>query len=249
MKKGLLLFTVIMSFAGCSPRSPEPMNQRANLYYETGVGYLNKGDTEEALNTLKEAEKMAPKSGAICNAIGLCYLNMNILNLSLTYAQKACELDTKNSEFRNNLANIYRSIGKYDDALREINVVLADPEYRTPGAAYFNRGMIMVIKGDTEQGEKDFLRAIKLDPFFDLPYIKLGKLYLEKGQYDEAINMLNYGMKINNKNPEVFLLRGEARWQRGYITSAENDFNQVLNLVPDGSAYARLARTWLNKIK
>ncbi len=223
-------------------------SDKVNLYYQTGIGYLNKGQPEEALNSFKQALELDSDEPLVLQGMGLAYFQMGILESGLVWLQKAKKLDPDNPELNNNLASIHLAMNHFEDALETSNQALNDPDYKTPAAAYYNRGIAYLNLGKVTEAEEDFKHASRLEPLFDQPLVSLGRLFFSRGDYQKAIEYLNAAIKVNNQNPEALLYRAQAKWHRGLITEAENDFLEILRQVSETTPIAKEARDWLDKI-
>ncbi|MBN1354704.1 tetratricopeptide repeat protein [bacterium] len=233
---------------GCAGTTPKPMSNRARLYFDTGIEYMQNGNLMEALSAFKEAEKLAPHDPEIQHMIGLAYLGQSMHEEAQKRMELAQKWDPDNPRIANNLASVYLESGRLDDTIRQATRALANPDYRTPAAAYYNRGMAYLKKKEAEKASADFLKAIQIEPLFDKPYVELGQIYTDEGNYNAAIKVLDAAVKVNSQNALAYFRRGVARWYRGYVTDSENDFSTVLRLVPESHLLASSARAWLSKI-
>ena len=211
--------------------------------------YRRKGDAEKGIKHLKKALEYDADRPDILHGLGIAYFQMGMLEPAELWLSKAVKLDPGNPELRNNLSGLYLQLKRYNDAFRESDIALKDPDYRTPAAALCNRGIAEYNLGRTNKAEADFRSAIRHNPFYDLPHMQLGRIYSEQGDFDKAIRSFSDALKINDKNPNAYLKRGIAYWQRGLVTEAENDFSKILRLVPENNPIAKSAREWLSKIK
>ncbi|BAQ60449.1 TPR domain protein [Geminocystis sp. NIES-3708] len=61
-------------------------------------------------------------------------------------------------------------------------------------------------------------------------FIKLAKISLKKGNFDEAISFYDQAIKQNNVNPKIYLLRGICQYKKDNKQSALIDFSQAIEL-------------------
>jgi tetratricopeptide (TPR) repeat protein len=244
----ILMIVILMTITACAGTPKEPPRQ-AKLYYTTGVEYLRQGSPLDALNAFKEAEKIIPDDPEIQHVIGLTYLNLKIYDEAEKRLKKALELDPHNPQIANNLSSLHLEMGLVAESIRDASLALSNPDYRTPAAAYYNRGMGHWKSGNVKQAKEDFLNAIQIEPLYDQPYIELGQIYMDEGLYDTAIRVLDSAVKVNDKNALAIFRRGMAKWYRGYLTDSENDFSQVLRILPETHPLSTSAREWLHKIR
>jgi tetratricopeptide (TPR) repeat protein len=62
----------------------------------------------------------------IQNSLGLTYFMREKFELSIKHFRNAIILDPKFTDARNNLARAYSEVGKYAEAQKELDIVLAD---------------------------------------------------------------------------------------------------------------------------
>lgn len=99
---------------------------------------------------------------------------------------KALAINTNYREARYNRALLYKSMGKFENALSDLDVAIMI----RPGAeAYNNRGVVKKKIGDTAGAEEDYRKALELSPGSAATYFNLALTLEEKGDFDGA--MLN----------------------------------------------------------
>ncbi len=246
----LMIMVIVVGFlAACAPRAPEPMSDQVRMIYETGLGYMREGKPQDAIETLKQANEMSPNQYEIHHAIGLAYFQIGIVDTAKMWLEGAKKLNGTDPEVANNMASVYIASGEYGKAVTEANIALKDPNYRTPAAAFFNRGMAYYYLGDLQNAETDLKESIRRQPLFDRAHLKLGRLYYDRGEYEKAAAALNTSLRLNDKSAEAYFYRAMTAWHQGYVTKAEEDLSTLLRLVPKDNVYAEKARTWLSKIR
>ncbi len=250
-KLGMLASTVaaMVLFSGCAGKTELRDGTPAKLRYDTGIGYLNKGNPQEAIKVLKEALEIAPKQPLILHGLGLAYLQIGMLDAAIDHLEQAAKYDESDSEMMNNLSSAYLAAGRYEKAIAAATRALEDADYRTPAAARFNRGSSYMALDRIDEAIEDFTAAIRLDPLFDMPYMKMGDIALARGDYSGAITSYESAIKLNPTNYEAMFNRGKAYWHRGLLSDAESEFNKVLRNTTDKNPLNRAAREWLEKIQ
>lgn len=79
-------------------------------------------------------------------------------------------------------------------------------------------------------------------------YVQQGRLYMSKGQYDQAISEFNKALEINPKYVNAYLYRGIAYMQKGQHDQAISEFNSLLRLKPGlATAYRGLGGAYGHK--
>jgi tetratricopeptide (TPR) repeat protein len=127
----------------------------------------------------------------------------------------------------------------YDLALQDLNQALQ----LTPDLAdaYLERGDVYHRLGEEQLAIEDFNRAVQLEEqqFTDdparrkrtpQPYNRLGELFLEQGNYSEAINSFNKAIEIDSEFAEGYKNRALARVANSQPTLALEDFTTAIRI-------------------
>jgi type IV pilus assembly protein PilF len=243
-----IAISILAILTGCAGKKMSKTD-KARLYYDAGIGYINKGDPQNAIDNLKQANELDERNPLTLHAMGLAYFQLGIADIALVWLQKAAAISPDDPELNNNLASVYLTSGLFDKAIIHSTKAISNLDYRTPAAAYFNRGVSKSRLGDLNGAEADFRSAIRLEPLYDMPRVELGRIMYNRNQFNDAVTMLTSAIRANQNNPESFLLRGQAYWQQGYISKAESDFNTVLKMKNVTSSVREQAHDWLERIR
>ncbi|MCE6990017.1 M48 family metallopeptidase [Dyadobacter sp. CY323] len=118
---------------------------------------------------------------------------------------------------------LYNS-NKLDEALAYFNRRIAEKP-KLP-IAYLYRALIFKANGHQEESERDLKTAVSLDDAVYRIQLEVGKMYLEKGDFGNALIAFN---KVENLadtlNPEVYHLRGHTYLKLNQPDAAQQDFN------------------------
>lgn len=194
----VLVLITVMCFGCVHNKKRQEEVRRANISYNTGVGYLRQGLYDQALPYFIESDSLDPGNPLVLNALGLIYLGQGKAQAAANEFQRAIKLSDL-ADFHNNLANAYLLLQEYEKAVEECDRALADRAYQTPSFAYFNKGMALLKL----HRESEAIEALKLagerDPNGDRPYYELGVIYLRQGNAAEALANLKIA-KRNNPN-------------------------------------------------
>jgi len=100
-----------------------------------------------------------------------------------------------------NLGVAYLTMGKYDEALGQIQKALQiDPK---ASVAYYNLGIVFQKMGDTNKAIEMLKKSLEIDPDFHMSQFNLGAGYFEIGQYEESEKAFQRFLKIYPYFPEV----------------------------------------------
>eukprot|EP01156_Anaeramoeba_ignava_P008240 Anaeramoba_ignava/a357228_32.p1 GENE.a357228_32~~a357228_32.p1 ORF type:complete len:112 (+),score=21.95 a357228_32:511-846(+) len=75
------------------------------------------GRINEALESWKMALKVSPKSGKICNNLGIAFYQLDQNKKAIEYYKKAILFEPQFPDPYYNLASVYGFVGKFEDAI------------------------------------------------------------------------------------------------------------------------------------
>jgi Tfp pilus assembly protein PilF len=100
---------------------------------------------------------------------------------------------------------------RLDEAIEECHKAIAtDPDFGNP---YNDIGVYLMQKGDLE-GAIPWLEKAKRAPRYEprqFPYMNLGRVYLRRGQWNEALRELEAGVRAVPADPDIRKMLHELR--------------------------------------
>jgi tetratricopeptide (TPR) repeat protein len=94
-----------------------------------------------------------------------------------------------------------------------------------------------LLSSDKEHEQKWFLQAVALDPQFMSPAYELGKLYLERKDYRQALHWLTRIPVSDPRYSEARFRMGLSAYGAADYNSAANYFHEVAKLIPLNEVY------------
>jgi tetratricopeptide (TPR) repeat protein len=161
-----------------------------------------------------------------------------------TISADACNHTAANEE-RFKKAGDHLRNKNYDAAISLLNqIVNSDPKdcvaWTDLGTAYFRRGNL-------DDAEKSYQRALQERPIFVPALINLGKLRLARKNFEGAIDTLSLAIKEQPLSADANFLVGEAYLQIKKGSKAVGYLNEAIRLDPIGKAEAHLRLAALYK--
>lgn len=89
---------------------------------------------------------------------------------------------------------------------------------------------ILLMNNNLVEAEKKFIEAIGLNPQNIKAYKGLGKVYLELKQYDQAKEVFEHIIKLDDKDSYVYFSLGEINLNDGDIVLARENFLKAVEL-------------------
>jgi len=178
-----------------SPSSPK----QVELLWKLGSVHVSKGENERALEFLDEAaaeyEKNMESAGGDRQLHKIGGEDSDVRELSATFGK-----------IKFSRARVFKTLGKYEEAKREIEKglkILEDKgNLKERAQAYNDLGNILFDQGDYGQAEAMYKSGLELrERIADKKgvaeaYNNLGIIYCEQGEYEKAAEMMEMSIKL-----------------------------------------------------
>ena len=242
---GVVLCALVIGCAGT-----EKNQEEAELRSRIGTAHLQKGNYPAALRELLRAEQIDPRNVVVQNNLGLVYFLRERYDTSADHLARAIEINPKFSDARNNYARALIELGRFDEARRQLDIVLADLTYEDPPKAWINYGLIYFRKKDFEVARQKFAEAIKINRDNCLAQTLYGRSLLELGKNTTAAEALDNAVVVcrPSKYDEPFYYSGLAYYNRGRTSAAIARMEEIVKLYPQGT-YAPKADSMLKLMR
>jgi tetratricopeptide (TPR) repeat protein len=217
MKKLIILFLIIISFAQCNfgnntkPKNETPeaivkLNNQiaekpmdAGLYYERGLVYQKMKSDSMAFIDFKKAISIDSTNSKYYSAGGdVLFENKNI-GESIKYIEKAIALNPNDVKAHLKIAKLFLYIKEYPKAFASLNTVLRNDVYNSE--AYFLKGLCYKDLKDTFKAESSFQTAAQMSPDAPDAYMQLGFIY-ESRDEKKAKQYFESAFKTDTTNLE-----------------------------------------------
>lgn len=192
---GFALSVLVCCYVGCASQSGR-MSDRglteasrkdaAETQVALGVGYMEKGKYEYALERLTRAIELDPRSSGAYTSLGLLYERIRDPVKAEEHYRKATVLEPKRGSVHNNLGQFLCSSKRYAEATSEFELALADPFYKTPELAAANAGTCARLGGDMAAAEKFLRIALERRPDFIEAFYPMAEVLHARGENMKA---------------------------------------------------------------
>jgi protein O-mannosyl-transferase len=205
-----------------------PGSYRAN--HNLGMFYTQGGDVDKAILHTKRSLELEPNREQSWSNLGAMY------RLRATEAREA--KNWKSAEALN-----LEAIGYLDRAIRmQPHDIWA---YANLGQVYRDLGLVAEGKGDVGKAQEfrakavaQYQQAIGIgsdNPFFDLIYFELGKVYMDGGNYDQAVVHLKRASDRYPAHPEILVAIGSSYFSLRKYRDSIPYLQRVVQLSPNSS--------------
>lgn len=250
----------VLSAPGCATRSKRDADQ-SQVRYQLAVGYFQNHREEAAVEELQKALVADPQNADAHNMLGLINLkqaydyeaqaetssclhgedeqlvreeeNKKLLEAQAHF-RRAVELRPAFPEAWNSLSAVALLLRTWDEAIADAENALKDATYGAPMFARANLGWAYFQKRDLQNAWKELYEAVARAPAFCVGRYRLAKVYLERGEVDEAADALEPLVADGKRCPiqEAFLLAGMVNERRKILDKARDMFRACAVMSP-----------------
>lgn len=187
-----LLFSLaaIVALSGCvsSPyQDPEAQAARlAQINLQLGVGYMQEGKIQLALEKLRKAVKVDPNSADAHLALALLYDRMGEDEAAELHFRDALRLAPENASIQTNYGNFLCRVNRTAEAEQLFQQAAQNRSYESPELAYFNAGVCLSRQGAPDRAEEYLRQALAVSPQFPPALFTLADLNQTQGRPQQA---------------------------------------------------------------
>lgn len=222
----------------------EPLSEQAGIQYQFGFEFYQQGDLIRALTAILRATELSPKNPDAQNLLGLIYFRQQEYAKAEQAFQRAIELNPKMSEAYNNLGTLYYDQARLEEARAALLSALENPLYLYPERIYNNLGLVYSAMKLNLEAREAYEKAIRLRPEYYLPYLNLGKFWLEQEDYQSAKPLFREAEKLCDLCSEPKYQLAQIFLKENLSQEAEKLLKQAFEIDPRGY-YGQLARKFL----
>lgn len=246
--------SLLLALGGCATRNSEATGanidimtasdepearKRARIRMELAVGYFEQGQTNVALDELKQVIIADPTFPDAYNLRGLIYMKLNDMRQAEESFRRAVALSPKDSNAQHNYGWLLCQQGRYDEASRAFAGAMTNPLYADRAKTLMATGLCEARSGRRGDAERSLARSYELDAANPVTGFNLATLLFQRGEYPRAqfyIRRLNntdlansetlwLGIKVEEKlNDRVAMLQLADQLKRRFPQSREIDF-------------------------
>lgn len=197
--------------------SDEPESRkRARIRMELAVGYFEQGQTNVALDELKQVIAADPGFPDAYNLRGLIYMRLNDQRQAEDSFRRAVALNPRDSNVQHNYGWLLCQQTRYDEAQRAFDVAMANPIYAGRAKTLLTQGLCQARAGRAADAERSLARAYELDAGNPVTGYNLARLLYQRGDFQRA---QFYIRRLNNSE----LANAESLWLGMKVERRMND--------------------------
>lgn len=193
-------------------------NSASDSYFQQGFNNYKAKDYVGAENCLKASVKAKPDNFRAYNTLGLVYWAQNKLDDAKEAFIKSNNINNSYTIPLDNLAQIYKQTN--ENEMCYTTLLKAQSLNSNDFCAFLLLGDYYRDIGDYENALKNYREVIKINPKYNLAYLKIAKVKSDNLDFSGSNATLNYYNSINPKDDFAFYLMA-----KNYVYM--NDFNKA----------------------
>lgn len=214
--------------SGRSPSDAGDAERRARVRLELAAAYFARGQTDTALDEIKQSLAAKPDFGDAYNLRGLVYAGMGETQLAEESFRRALELNPRDGDAMHNWGWMNCQQRRYAEADALFERALATPQYREATRTLLARGVCLARDGKWAEAERTLIRAYELDPSNPATGVNLAEVLLRRGEFERArfyIGRVN--AQSSQVNAQTLWLAARIEYRMGN-TEAANAYGRQL---------------------
>lgn len=226
----LLAAGALLALAGCASTqqeqqpqvdvvtpSDEPENRRrARIRLELASGYFEEGQTEVALDEIKQTIAIDPAFADAYNLRGMIYMRLNDMRSAEDSFRRALALNSRDSNVHHNYGWLQCTLGRFPEAQRSFDAALTNPIYGGRAKTLMAMGLCQARAGNRAEAERSLSRSYELDAGNPITGYNLAQLLYMRGEYTRAQFLIR---RLNNTE----LANAETLWLGIKVEHRMND--------------------------
>jgi len=174
------------------------VERRARVRLELASAYFGRGQTETALDEVKQALVAKPDYVEALNLRGLIYARMGEDRLADESFRRALQINPRDADTMHNYGWFHCQQKRFGDAAAQFTQALAQPNYRDTTRTLMAQGICQARAGQWAEAERSLLRSYELDPTNAATAVNLSEVLYRRGEYERA----RFYVRRVNQRPE-----------------------------------------------
>lgn len=171
-----------------------------------GADELRAAHPEVALRYFQDAVALAPEFAPAWANLGVAYRRVGDIPQALSAYRKALELEPANPTVLSNLASLFRSLGRDEEARQALHA--ANLAYASPHQLIV-RGDVELAAGRIAEAKKFYRSALRKNPQLVDAILALTRAELADGQWARAKRLLEKALKLHPHDTRLQTLQRE----------------------------------------
>jgi type IV pilus assembly protein PilF len=217
--------------------------RRAKVRLELAGLYFARGQTETALDEVRQALEARPDMADAHSLRGLIYANLGDNARSEQSFRRALELSPNNADAMHNFGWVLCQQQRFDEADALFGRALAQPTYRDQMRTLLARGVCQARAGRWADAERTLSRSYELDSSNPVTAYNLSEVLLRRGELERA---KFYVARINARpelsSAQTLWLAARIERRLGNLAGVQDYGRQLRDRFPQSAEAQRYER-------
>jgi len=175
-------------------------DDRDELLYNIGVGYVQNGDYPRAVIFLEKAYHENPKNDSVVYDLAFSYDKLGNDEKSVLYYNEYLDLDPFSESAWYNLGIIYTRREEYDKAIEAYDFALAiDENY---SSALFNKANTLSTSEKYKEALTCYLDYLRFDKNSSDAHVYIAECYFQLEEYTKSYDYYKQAIQLDSKNAD-----------------------------------------------
>jgi Tfp pilus assembly protein PilF len=239
---------LVVALVACVPfEEAKPDRENAKYHYSLGFAALSERNPTDALKEFLQAEKYDARDPEIQAGLAQAYWQKRAHGLAEKHYKNALEFSDHDPKYYNNLAALYLSMERYDEAIDAFRIAADNLLFDRSELAWTGIGLANYQKQNYPAAEYAYRKSMELNSRYYLAPFHLGELYYNLDRPVEALDMFTRTIELAPAFPNGHYWQGLVYMKMNDTEKAKMSFQEVIRLAPQ-SEIARLAKNYLKII-
>lgn len=225
-----------------TPSDESDVQRRARIRLELAVNYFSMGQTDVALDEVKQALAAEPNYADAFNLRGMIYMRLNDMGLAEESFRRAAALRPQDPDVAHNYGWLLCQQRKFAEAEVHFQRALAQPTYQARSRTLMAQGLCLEGAGKTAEAEEALGKSYELDPGnpvvgYNLALLKYRRADMPRAQF--------YIRRLNNSelaNSQTLWLGIKVERRLGNTVAMRQLADQLQKRYPDSQELAAFER-------
>lgn len=222
-------------------------DRRARVRLELASAYFGRGQTETALDEIKQALAADPNLAAAYSLRGLIYASLSEPALAADSFRRALQLGPRDGDILHNYGWFLCQQQRWDEAQAHFERAIAQPQYAQPARSWLALGVCQARAQRWDAAERSLARSYELDPANPATAVNLSEVLLRRGELERA---RFYVRRVNQQpeysNAQTLWLAARIEHRLGNRAGVEDFGRQLRNRFPQAPQTLALERGQFN---
>ncbi len=237
MKLVVSLIIVMLFISACSStatrKETKKVHDLADLQVRLGLGYMQKGNLQVAMEKLLASVETADDYAPAHNGIALLYTRLGMVDEADEHYLRSIELAPGNGVGHNNYGAFLCDQKRYAESYVHFTQAAEIPLYTTPALAYENAGLCALRQENFKDAEVAFRKALEIDRRLTVSLINMVEIALHNNKFLQGRAFIQRFEEVTVHNARTLLMAIQVEQGMGDDAQVADYNDQLRRRFPD----------------